>query len=161
MIVGIVSFVIRLWYSPNPIILMDETSLDGTWYSTGQHMMLLITLVDLESWNRDDLIQWLLNNVLNFGQISIQSSKTGLFVNFETILKMHSSYIDVEIWEADNRFGEIIGRFPLQKFRIDADSVRNGKWNINRWTINAPYRFKGTSQNYLKPMTWSEIMGQK
>ena len=59
---------------------------------------------------------------------------------------MHSSYVDVEIWEADNRFGEIIGRFPLQKFRIDADSVRNGKWNINRWTINAPYRFKGTSQ---------------
>ena len=73
---------------------------------------------------------------------------------------MHSSYIDVEIWEADNRFGEIIGRFPLQKFRIDADSVRNGKWNINRWTINAPYRFKGTSQNYLIPLTWSEILGQ-
>ena len=59
---------------------------------------------------------------------------------------IYFSYIDVEIWEADNRFGEIIGRFPLQKFRISADSIRNGEWNINRWTINAPYRFKGTFQ---------------
>ena len=66
---------------------------------------------------------------------------------------MHSSYVDVEIWEADNRFGEIIGRFPLQKFRVNADSIRNGKWNINRWTINAPYRFKGTFQSYFILMT--------
>ena len=79
MIVEIVNSVILLWYSLSLIILMDEISLDGTWYSTGQHMMQLITLVVSESWNQDDLIQWLLNNVLKFGQISIQSSKTGLF----------------------------------------------------------------------------------
>ena len=69
MIVEIVNFVILLWYSQSLIILMDETSLDGTWYSMDQLMMLLTTLVDLESWNRDDLIQWLLNSVLKFGRI--------------------------------------------------------------------------------------------
>ena len=69
MIVEIANFVILLWYSQSLITLMDETSLDGTWYSTGQLMMQLTTRVDLESWNQDGLIQWLLNNVSKFGRI--------------------------------------------------------------------------------------------
>ena len=48
--------------------------------------------------------------------------------------------ITVEIWESDDRFGEVVGRFPLQRFTINADEQQ--RWESNRWTIEAPERFK-------------------
>ena len=53
-----------------------------------------------------------------------------------------NSEITIEIWEADNRYGEIIGRFPLETKTISADIARDGEWNINRWNLQAPKMFK-------------------
>lgn len=48
--------------------------------------------------------------------------------------------IKVELWESDDRYGDVIGRFPYHTFNIQNE--RDGVWQINRWNIQAPERFK-------------------
>ena len=43
------------------------------------------------------------------------------------------STITVEVWESDDRFGQIIGRFPVHKFTVE--NLEDGKWQMNRWNI--------------------------
>jgi len=45
----------------------------------------------------------------------------------------------VEVWESSDRYGEIIGDFPVHSFTI---SDSQGLWKMSRWNINAPQRFK-------------------
>ena len=49
------------------------------------------------------------------------------------------SELYIQLWEADNVYGEVIGDEPLEEFKLgDTDA----KWKINRWTVNAPKMFK-------------------
>ena len=50
-----------------------------------------------------------------------------------------SSELYIQLWEADNVYGEVVGSMPLEEFKLgDTD----GNWKINRWTVNAPEMFK-------------------
>jgi len=60
-----------------------------------------------------------------------------------TNIEGENSFVDVEVWESDNVYGDVVGRFPLHTYRVDTSLTGRSKlWNINRWTINAPKRFK-------------------